>query len=81
MAKREAQVAYGIDQLCEGLQADIDGGINAIHSMWETHQKMEEEWGFLFIDARNSFDEINRTVNLWVMRHEWPLGEWFCFNC
>ena len=26
-----------------------------MHSIWETH-KMEEEWGFLLIDARNAFN-------------------------
>ena len=33
---------------------------------------MEEEWGFLLIDARNAFNEINHTVMLPVIRHEWP---------
>ena len=42
---------------------------------------MEEEWGFLRIDARNAFNEINRTVMLWVIRHEWPSGVRFYFNC
>ena len=34
-----------------------------MHSIWEIH-KMEEEWGFLRIDARNAFNEIDRTVML-----------------
>ena len=42
---------------------------------------MEEEWGFLLIDARNAFHEINRKVMLWVIRHEWLSGARFCFNC
>ena len=45
VAKGEAQLACGIDQLCEGLQAGIEGGVHALHSIWET-QKMEEEWRF-----------------------------------
>ena len=28
---------------------------------------MEEEWGFILIDARNAFNEINRTVMLSVV--------------
>ena len=28
---------------------------------------MEEEWGFFLIDARNAFNENNRTVLLWVI--------------
>ena len=39
---------------------------------------MEEEWGFLLIDARNAFNEINRMV---VIRHVRPSGARFCFNC
>jgi hypothetical protein len=48
--------------------------------MWELH-KAEEEWGFLLIDARNAFNEMNRTVMLWTVRHEWPSGARFTFNC
>ena len=42
---------------------------------------MEEEWGFHLIDAHNASNEINRTVMLWVTRHEWPPVARFCFNC
>ena len=51
VANGEAQDACGIDYLCEGLQADIECGIHAMYSIRETH-KVEEEWGFLLIDAR-----------------------------
>ena len=80
VAKGEAQEACGIDQLCGGLQAGIEGAVHVMHSIWDAH-KMEEDWGFLLIDARNAFNEINRTVMLWVVRHEWPSGARFCFNC
>ena len=59
----EVQEACGIDQLCGELQAGIEGGVHARHSMWETH-KMGEEWGFLLIDARNACSEFDRTVML-----------------
>ena len=39
---------------------------------------MEVEWGFLLIDARIAFNEINHTVMLWVIRHEWPSGARIC---
>ena len=48
--------------------------------LWE-HNLQEEEWGFLLIDARNAFKEENRTAMLWAVRHEWPNGAQFTFNC
>ena len=42
----EAQEACGMDQLCGGLQAGIESGVHAMHSIWETH-KMEEKLGFI----------------------------------
>ena len=59
--QRQVQEACGIDHLCGGMQAGIEGGVHAMHSIWETH-KMEEEWGFLLFDTRTAFDEIYRTV-------------------
>ena len=47
--------------------------------MWEQHSK-EEDWGFLLIDARNLFNEENRTAMLLAVRHEWPGGAQFTFN-
>ena len=35
----------------------------------------------LLADARNAFNDINRTVMLWVLRNEWPSGARFRFNC
>ena len=37
--------------------------------------------GFILIDARNAFNEENRTSMLWAVRHEWPSGAHFTFNC
>ena len=37
--------------------------------------------GFLLIDARNVFNEENRTAMLWSVRHEWRSGAQFTFNC
>ena len=43
--------------------------------------KHEEYWRFLLIDARNVFNEENLTAMLWAVRHEWPSGAQFIFNC
>ena len=40
----------------------------------------EEDMGFTLIDARNAFNEINRTAMLWTARHIWPSGSLFAFN-
>jgi hypothetical protein len=80
VAGGEAKEACGIDQLCAGLESGIEGAIHAMQHMWETN-KAEEEWGFLLIDAKNAFNEQNRTAMLWAVRHEWPSGARFTFNC
>jgi hypothetical protein len=34
-----------------------------------------------FFDARNGFNEISRKAMLWTVRHRWPNGARFAFNC
>lgn len=80
VARNGAKDACGIDQLCAGLEAGIDGAIHAMQHMWDVHH-MEEEWGFHLIDAENGFNLENRIVMLWTVRHEWPAGARFAFNC
>ena len=48
--------------------------------LWEEHKK-KEDWGFLLIDARNAFNEENRTAMLWAVWHEWTGSAQFTFNC
>jgi hypothetical protein len=58
VAGKDAKETCGIDQLCAGLKSGIKGGIHVMNHMWELHN-MEEEWGFLLIDASNVFNEQN----------------------
>jgi hypothetical protein len=60
VAGSEAKEACGTDQLCAGLEAAIEGGIHSVNHLWKVHQ-MEEDWGFLLIDASNVFNEANQT--------------------
>jgi hypothetical protein len=76
----DAKEQFGIDQLCAGLEAGIEGGIHAINELWRQHEE-EEEWGFLLVDAANAFNELNGTAMLWTIRHEWPSSARFAFNC
>jgi hypothetical protein len=80
VAGSEAKEARGIDQLCAGLEAGIEGGVHAVQNLWELHQH-EEDWGFLLIDAKNAFNEQNQTAMLWTVRHEWSPGARFALNC
>ena len=47
--------------------------------LWEKNSQ-EEDWVFLLTDARNVFNEENRTAMLWSVWHEWPSGAQFTFN-
>jgi hypothetical protein len=37
--------------------------------------------GLSMFDARNGFNELNRYQMLWNVRHKWPKGSRFAFNC
>jgi hypothetical protein len=52
----------GTDPLCAGPEAGIEDGIHAMQNLWELHQR-DEDWSFLLIDAKNAFDEQNRTAH------------------
>ena len=80
VAGPESKSACGTTQLEGGLGSGIEGAIHAMRVLWEEH-KAEEDWGFSLIDARNAFNEENRTAMLWTVRHEWPSGAQFMFNC
>ena len=41
--------------------------------LWAQHSQ-EEDWWFLFIDARNALNEENWKAMLWGFRHEWTSG-------
>ena len=63
-----------------GERRGIEGAIHAAKALVKQHQ-LEEDWVFLLVDARNAFNEGNHTAMLWTMRHKWPSGEQFAFNC
>ena len=80
VAVPRAKAAYGTTQLTGGVEAGIEGAIHVIRVLWEEHQN-EECWVFLLIDVLNMFNEENRTAMLWSLRHQWPSGAQFTFNC
>ena len=80
MSGQEAKATCGTEQLAGGVEAGIEGAIHATHLQWAQHSH-KKDWGFLLIDVRNAFNEENRTAMLWDVRHEWPGGAQFTFNC
>ena len=48
--------------------------------LWAQHSQ-EEDWGFLFIDERNTSNEEHRTAMFWDIWHEWTSGAQFNFTC
>ena len=37
--------------------------------------------GLTLVDAKNGFNEMSRYSMLWTVRHIWPKGARFAFNC
>ena len=37
--------------------------------------------GTTLVDSRNGFNELSRLEMLWTVRHRWPAGARFAFNC
>ena len=76
----EATTAGQDDPLCDGLKAGIDDAIHGVQALWDENLSTEE-WGFILVDAKNAFNDINCTGMLWTVRHLWPSGSCFAFNC
>jgi hypothetical protein len=80
-AGHSATTTCGSDQLCAGLRAGTDGAIHGVSTLYNELEDSNSDSGFLLIDANNAFNEINRINMLWTIRHEWPAGARFAFNC
>ena len=37
--------------------------------------------GTTIVDVHNGFNELSRLAMLWTVRHRWPAGAKFAFNC
>jgi len=68
VAGGEAKDICGAGQPCAGLAAGIEGATYTVTQFWKDHEE-EDDCGFLLIDARNAFNEGNRTAFLWTVRH------------
>ena len=66
----------------EGREGEEGGGGNqrALGALEFLTQEAEPSGTTLF-DARNGFNELSRLAMLWTVRHRWPTGASFAFNC
>ena len=72
----EAQEASGVDNLCAGLKAGIEGGIHSMHQIFED----DNSEACLLVDASNAFNAMSREAALWNCRVLWPSCSRFLFN-
>ncbi len=44
-------------------------------------QPLNDSKGFTMVNAANRFNKLSHTAMLWTVRHLWPKGSQFAFNC
>ena len=54
--------------MCARLKAGIDDAIRRVQDLWD-EKPSTEEWGFLIVDSKNAFNEINQVGMIWMVRH------------
>ena len=76
----EATTVCQDGQLFAVLKAVIDSAFHGDQDIWDKNWTMED-WGLLIVETNNAFNEVNRFRMLWAVRHLWPSGARFVFNC
>ena len=78
VTRYDVEEVYGIDELCAGMRAGIEGAVHAINDLFDEHSN--DGWGVLLVDAANAFNSINRLALLWNARVLCPRCSCFLFN-
>ena len=60
---------------------DEGGGTLRALGALEFLTREAESSGTTLVDARNGFNKLSRSEMLWTVRHRWPAGARFTFNC
>ena len=58
----------------------VDGTLRALGALEFLTQDVELS-GTTLVDACNEFNKLSHLVMLWTVRHFWPAGARFAFNC
>ena len=68
-----------VDRSSEGEEGG--GGTQRALEVLEFLTQEADPSGTTLIDARNGFNKLSRLAMLWTVRHCWPDGARFAFNC
>jgi hypothetical protein len=79
LTKEEAAIVCGFDQLCTGHEAGCETAAHWAALEWDRLSEMVD-FGTLLIDAENAFNEVNRCLMLWNIRHLWPSASRYMFK-
>jgi len=63
VAGKDAADECGIDNLSGGISADIDAAVHSANEVVDGNYETVN-WGFILVDARNAFNELNRYMML-----------------
>ena len=58
VTRPKATNVYQDDKICSGLKVVTNGSIYGVQAIWYTNLSTED-WGFLMVDVKNKFNEIN----------------------
>ena len=58
---------------------DIDDP-GTTEDQFHSHYESDTGFGCAFFVSRNGFNKHNSYLEMWNVRHRWPIGSWFAFD-
>ena len=88
-SQRSWNPAEGMEEMEEGevdeveaeTQAAAAAAVATLGELTDAVNARDDGVGLTLVDARNGFNELSRMAMLWTVRHRWPKGSRFAFNC
>jgi len=68
VAGKDAADECGIDNLSGGISTGIEAAVHSTYGVVDGNYETDD-WGFILVNARNAFNELNRYTMLWTVRH------------